>query len=117
VGLLQNGLEKWLHKSSRPALAYELSHPSPDRGEHLLYLSVVWRTRGAEGERPGRRPDEHPVEDQRSRGLPLELQVGGRKRGREPFFLILSVDASALRTRLKRFGMTLRIKSPDHPNT
>ena len=47
MGLLQKGLEKWLRKSSRPAPAYELPHPSPDRGEHLLYLSVVWRTRGA----------------------------------------------------------------------
>jgi len=48
MGLRQKGLEKWLHKSSRPAPAYELSL-SPDRGEYLLYLSVVWRTRGAEG--------------------------------------------------------------------
>jgi hypothetical protein len=48
MGLLQKSLEKWLRKSSRPAPAYESSHPSPDRGEHLLYLSVVWPTRGAE---------------------------------------------------------------------
>ena len=46
MGLRQKGLEKCLRKS---ALPYESPHPSPDHGEHLLYLSVVWRTRGVEG--------------------------------------------------------------------
>jgi hypothetical protein len=47
-----------------------------DRGEQLLYLSVVWGNVGAKGERTDRRPDEHRVDGQRSRGQVLQCDIG-----------------------------------------
>jgi hypothetical protein len=51
-------------------------------GEHVLYLSVVWHTHGAEDDRSGHRPDENPVEVQRSRVQFMQYDIGSIMRYR-----------------------------------